>query len=85
VTHDDATQHDQTIAAEFYATLLGGQLSHEPPRADSMLAWLLSLPPEERTGEAIDAEWKRRGIPAPNPDEAWAWENPRYRRPAPEC
>jgi hypothetical protein len=80
VTHDD-TRHDQTLAAEFYATLMGGQVSHEPPPSDSMLAWFLSLPPEERTGEAITAERKRRGLPAPVPGEGWAWENPRFRRP----
>jgi hypothetical protein len=81
VTHDDPTRHDPTIAAEFYATLLGGTVSCEPPRPDSMLAWLQSQPPEERTPEAINAEFKRRGIPEPDPEDAWAWENPRYRRP----
>jgi hypothetical protein len=50
-----------------------------------MLAWFLSLPPEERTGDAIDAEHKRRGIPDPDPEEGWAWENPRYRRRGPAC
>ena len=85
VTHADATQHDPTVAAEFYATLLGGHLSYEPPRPESMLAWFLSLPPEERTGDAIDAEHKRRGIPDPDPEEGWAWENPRYRRRGPAC
>jgi hypothetical protein len=84
VTHDDATLHDPDIAAEFCATLLGGHVSYEPPRADSMLAWFLALPPEERSGEAITAEWKRRGIPVPVPGEGWVWENPRYRRPGPE-
>jgi hypothetical protein len=49
------------LAAEFYATLMGGTVSYDPPPPDSMLAWLLAQPRPLAPG-AISAEWARRGI-----------------------
>jgi hypothetical protein len=63
-----------TLAAQFYATLMGGRLVMGPPDPDSMLAWWLALEPEQRTRRALEAEWDRRGM-TPDPEGGFGYDS----------